>query len=92
MAEAVQASGGHRQNRGFILGALTFGHGVAHLYDLGFPVFLTAIANTLALSTRETGYLLAIRTSGTGLVSMGSGYWSTVSGASGALCSPSAWC
>jgi MFS family permease len=73
MAEAVQASGGHRQNRGFILGALTFGHGVAHLYDLGFPVFLTAIANTLALSTRETGYLLAIRTSGTGLVSMGSG-------------------
>ena len=73
MAEAVQASGGHRQNRGFILGALTFGHGVAHLYDLGFPVFLTAIANTLALSTRQTGFLLGIRTSGNGLISMGSG-------------------
>ena len=73
MAEAVQASGGHRQNRVFILGALTFGHGVAHLYDLGFPVFLTAIANTLALSTRQTGFLLGIRTSGNGLISMGSG-------------------
>ena len=73
MAGAVQASGGHRQNRGFILGSLTFGHGVAHLYDLGFPVFLTAIANTLALSTRQTGFLLAIRTSGNGLIAMGSG-------------------
>ena len=73
MAQAAQASGGHRQSRGFILGALTFGHGVAHLYDLGFPVFLTAIANTLALSTRQTGYLLAIRTSGNGLIATGSG-------------------
>ncbi len=73
MAEAVQASGGRRQNRGFILGSLTFGHGVAHLYDLGFPVFLTAIANSLALTTRQTGFLLGIRTSGNGLISMGSG-------------------
>ena len=72
MAQAVQA-GGHRQNRWFILSSLTFGHGVAHLYDLGFPVFLTAIANTLALSTRQTGFLLGIRISGNGLVSMGSG-------------------
>ena len=72
MAQAVQA-GRHRQNRWFILSSLTFGHGVAHLYDLGFPVFLTAIANSLALSTRQTGLLLGIRTSGNGLVSMGSG-------------------
>ena len=72
MAQAVQA-GRHRQNRGFILGALTFGHGVAHLYDLGFPVFLTAIAKTLALSTQQTGFLLATRTSGNGLIAMGSG-------------------
>ena len=73
MAQAVQSSGRNRQNRGFILSALTFGHGVAHLYDLGFPVFLTAIANTLALSTKQTGYLLAIRTSGNGLIATGSG-------------------
>ena len=73
MAQAVQASGGHRQNRGFILGSLTFGHGVAHLYDLGFPVFLTAIARTLSLSTFQAGILLGIRTSGSGLVSMGAG-------------------
>ena len=73
MAEAVQAPSGHRQNRWFILGSLTFGHGVAHLYDLGFPVFLTAIANYFSLSTRQTGFLLGIRTSGNGLVSMGSG-------------------
>lgn len=73
MAEVVQASGGHRQTRGFILGSLTFGHGVAHLYDLGFPVFLTAIANSLSLSTFQTGIILGIRTSGSGLVSMGAG-------------------
>ncbi len=73
MAEAVQASGGHRQKRGFILGSLTFGHGVAHLYDLGFPVFLTAIASSLGLSTFQSGIILGIRTSGSGLVSMGAG-------------------
>ncbi len=72
MAQAVQA-GGRRQNRWFILSSLTFGHGVAHLYDLGFPVFLTAIANYFSLSTWQTGFLLGIRTSGNGLVSMGSG-------------------
>ncbi len=73
VAQAVQASGGHRQNRSFILGSLSFGHGVAHLYDLGFPVFLTAIASTLSLSTFQTGIILGIRTSGSGLVSMGAG-------------------
>ena len=73
MAQAVQTSGGHRQNRGFILGWLTFGHGVAHLYDLGFPVFLTAIAKTFGLTTFQTGILLGIRVSGSGLVSMGAG-------------------
>ena len=73
MAQAVQASGGHRQNRGFILGSLTFGHGVAHLYDLGFPVFLTEIAKTFSLTTFQTGILLGIRVSGSGLVSMGAG-------------------
>ena len=57
MAQAVQA-GGQRQNRGFILGWLTFGHGVAHLYDLGFPVFLTEIAKTFSLTTFQTGILL----------------------------------
>ena len=73
MAQAVQTSGGHRQNRGFILGWLTFGHGVAHLYDLGFPVFLTEIAKTFSLTTFQTGILLGIRVSGSGLVSMGAG-------------------
>lgn len=64
---------GRRQERGFILSSLTFGHGVAHLYDLGFPVFLTAIASHLSLSTFQTAVLLGIRTSGSGLVSMGGG-------------------
>ena len=73
MAQAVQTTGGQRQNRGFILGSLTFGHGVAHLYDLGFPVFLTAIANSMGLSTIQAGIILGIRTSGSGLVSMGAG-------------------
>ena len=75
MAQAVQnaTSGGHRQSRGFILGALTFGHGVAHLYDLGFPVFLTAIAQALKLTTFQTGILLGIRFWGSGVVSSGSG-------------------
>ena len=46
---------------------------MAHLYDLGFPVFLTAIANYFSLSTWQTGFLLGVRVSGNGLVSMGSG-------------------
>lgn len=73
MAQAVHTSGSHRQSRGFILGSLTFGHGVAHLYDLGFPVFLTAIAAALKLSTFQTGLLLGIRFWGSGVVSAGSG-------------------
>lgn len=73
MAQAIPTSPRHRQSRGFILGSLTFGHGVAHLYDLGFPVFLTAIAAALKLTTFQTGILLGIRFWGSGVVSSGSG-------------------
>ena len=72
MAQAVQ-TGGHRQNRWFILSSLTFGHGVAHLYDLGFPLFLTAIASSFSLSTWQTAFLIGVRNSGNGLIAMGSG-------------------
>ena len=43
MAEAVQRPVGRRQSRNFILGSLSFGHGISHLYDQGFPVFMPAI-------------------------------------------------
>ena len=36
-----------KRNRSFILGSLSTGHGVSHLYDQGFPVILPAIASAL---------------------------------------------
>ena len=73
MAEAVQAPTGRRQNRGFILGSLSLGHGISHLYDQGFPVFLPAIAATLGLSTLQVAVLHGVRQGGFGVVNLGGG-------------------
>ena len=74
MAEAVQASGGHRQNRGFILGALTFGARGGPPLRPGF----SGVPDRHRQYPRpehasRPGFLLGIRTSGNGLISMGSG-------------------
>ncbi len=66
MTEAVQTPRERRQNRGFILGSLSLGHGISHLYDQGFSVFLTAIAQSLGLTNFQVAALLGIRQGGFG--------------------------
>ena len=70
MAQAVGTPGERRQDRGFILASLSFGHGIAHLYDQGFPVFMPAIASTMGLSNLQVAALLGIRQGGFALVNL----------------------
>ena len=65
--------GGSRQNRGFILGSLSFGHGISHLYDMGFPVFMPAISAGMGLSYLQVATILGIRQGGFGVVNLGGG-------------------
>ena len=59
-----------RQGRGFILACLSLGHGISHLYDQGFPVFMPAIASTLGLNNFQVAALLGIRQGGFGVVNL----------------------
>ena len=70
MAEAVQRPAGRRQSRNFILGSLSFGHGISHLYDQGFPVFMPAIKAAMGLSNFEVAFMLGIRQGGFGAVNL----------------------
>ena len=70
MAEAVQRPAGRRRSRNFILGSLSFGHGVSHLYDQGFPVFMPAIKAAMGLSNFEVAFMLGIRQGGFGAVNL----------------------
>ena len=70
---SLQARSSRRQSRGFILGSLSVGHGIAHLYDQGIYVFLPAIATATGLNTFQVSTLLAIRQGGFGVVNLSSG-------------------
>lgn len=70
MSEAVQRPAGRRRSRNFILGSLSFGHGVSHLYDQGFPVFMPAIKAAMGLSNFEVAFMLGIRQGGFGAVNL----------------------
>ncbi len=70
MAEAAQKPVGLRQNRNFLLGSLSFGHGISHLYDQGFPVFMPAIKAAMGLSNFEVAFMLGIRQGGFGAVNL----------------------
>ncbi len=62
-----------RSNRGFVLGSLSFGHGVSHLFDQGFPLLLTEISATLGLGSFQQAILFGIRQGGSALVNLGGG-------------------
>ena len=70
MAEAAQGPVSLRQNRNFLLGSLSFGHGISHLYDQGFPVFMPAIKAAMGLSNFEVAFMLGIRQGGFGAVNL----------------------
>ncbi len=72
--EVVSHAGvGRRQNRGFVLGSLSFGHGVSHMFDRGFPILMPAIAATLGLGTVSTASIFAVKQAGSSLTSLGDG-------------------
>ena len=70
MAEAAQRPVSLRQTRNFLLGSLSFGHGISHLYDQGFPVFMPAIKAAMGLSNFEVAFMLGIRQGGFGAVNL----------------------
>ena len=70
MAEAIQRPAGRRQSRNFILGSLSLGHGISHLYDQGFPVFMPAIQTAMGLTNFQVAFLLGIRQGGFGAVNL----------------------
>lgn len=73
MEEVLQAPEGRKQNRAFILGSLSFGHGISHLYDQGLTVLMPAIASSMGLSNLQVATLLGIRQAGFGVVNLGGG-------------------
>ena len=60
-------------NRNFILGSMSFGHGIAHLYDQGIPVLMPTIASFFGLSNIQISVVLAFRFAGFGIVNLGGG-------------------
>ena len=70
MAEVIQQPTDRRQNRNFILGCLSFGHGVSHLYDQGFPIFMPAIQSAMGLTNFQVALMLGIRQGGFGAVNL----------------------
>ena len=70
---SLQARPDVRTNRGFMLGSLSFGHGVTHLFDQGFPLFLTDIAATMGLGGFQKAMLFGIRQGGSAVVNLGGG-------------------
>ena len=73
MEEASEFRIKQPHNRGFILGSLSFGHGISHLYDLGLPMFMREISTFMSLSNFQVASLFAIRQAGSGVVGLGGG-------------------
>ena len=74
MAQAVQEDvPGLRNRRGFILGSLSLGHGISHLFVQGFPLLLTEISAAMGFSTIQNASIFAVRQVGSGVVNLGGG-------------------
>ena len=73
MTQVSEAKASLKQNRGFILGSLSFGHGIAHLYDQAFPLLVTEIAEAMGLGTFQKASMFAVRQVGSGVVNLGGG-------------------
>ena len=71
--EASKVSKGPRHSRGFILGSLSIGHGLAHLYDFGLPAIMPTIASSMGMSNLQVAALHGIKMAGFGVVNLGAG-------------------
>ena len=73
MKEPSKVRVDRRERRGFILGSLSLGHGISHLYDLGLPALMPTIASAMGLSNLQVASLHGIRQAGGGVVGVGGG-------------------
>ena len=73
MEQVAQMPVGRKGDRRFILGSLSIGHGISHLYDLGFPLLLREIAVVMGYGNFQVASLFAIRQAGSGVVNLGTG-------------------
>ncbi len=64
---------GLKNNRVFVLGSLSVGHGLSHMFDQGLPLLITEIAKAMGLSTPMVATLFAVRQAGSSAVSLGGG-------------------
>ena len=75
-----------RSNRKFILGSLSAGHGISHLFVQGFPLLLTEISAAFGFSNLQNASVFAARQVGSGVVNLGGGplvdmlksHWGTI--------------
>ena len=73
MEEASKSQDNRRHRRGFILGSLSIGHGLAHLYDLGLFAVMPAIASSFGLSNFRVAAMHGLRLGASGVVNLGGG-------------------
>ena len=72
-APAAPQVPGIKNNRAFVLGSLSVGHGLSHMFDQGFPLLITEIAAVMGLGTVRTATLFAVRQGGSSATSLGGG-------------------
>ncbi len=72
-ADVHNVSGSLKQNRNFILGSMSVGHGFAHMMAQGFAIILPDISSSMGLGTIQTASLFAVRQAGSGAVNLGGG-------------------
>lgn len=70
---AAPEASGIKNNRVFVLGSLSVGHGLSHMFDQGLPLLITEIAAAMGLSTFRTATLFAVRQTGSSFTSLGGG-------------------
>ncbi|MCY4415533.1 MAG: MFS transporter [Chloroflexi bacterium] len=70
---AAPEAPGLKNNRAFVLGSLSVGHGLSHMFDQGLPLLITEIARTMGLSTFMVGTLFSVRQAGSSAISLGGG-------------------
>ncbi len=62
-----------RERRGFVLGSLSLGHGISHLFSQGFPLLLTEISAAMGFSNVQNASVFAVRQVGSGFINLGGG-------------------
>ena len=70
---AAPQAPGLKNNRAFVLGSLSVGHGLSHMFDQGLPLLITEIAAAMGLTNFMTATLFALRQTGSSATSLGGG-------------------